>query len=148
MSNDLHPVQLQGIRVLELSLLVTKPDRLDEDHLNEIDLPFEFLSGHSEFDRATRMITVGVVGIVGKTDEENPLPFYIKAHLLGQFVVDVARFPVDKVDDWANKNAPLILLPFLREHIYGLASRAGIREVVIPLFTVPTVKIMLQDSNP
>ena len=142
MSNDLHPIQLQGIRVLELSLHVTKPDRLNEDSFDGIDLPFEFLSGHSEFNQSTHTVTVGVIGVVGKTDEENPLPFYIKAHLLGQFVVDVARFPVDKVDDWANKNAPLILLPFLREHIYGLASRAGIREVVIPLFTVPTVKII------
>lgn len=142
MGNDLHPIQLQGIRVLELNFSVTKPEQPNQEDLEGIDLPFKFLSGHSEFDPVTNVVTVGVIGEVGGIAEEVEIPFYIKANLLGQFIVDISKFPMDKIDDWAKKNAPLILFPFLREHIYGLASRAGIKEVVLPLFTVPTVKIV------
>jgi len=105
-------------------------------------LPFIFSTGHSSFDHVTSLITVGVKGEVGgESSEQNKHPFHIRIHIQGQFLVDTKKFPVDKIDDWAYKNAPLLLLPFLREHIYGLASRAGIKGVMVPLFVLPTIKV-------
>ena len=137
MANILHPIQLQGIKVLEL---VLTSDGSQED-TSGLDLPFQFSVGHSDFDLDKKLIMVGVIGEVGSSDKNSEVPFYIKAHLVGQFTVDTDKFPLEHVSDWASKNAPLILLPFLREHIYGLASRAGIKEVLVPLLIVPTIKI-------
>ncbi|GGX13996.1 protein-export chaperone SecB [Undibacterium macrobrachii] len=140
-----HPIQLQGIIVKELFLKVYDPERAQE---NELDLPFSFKVGHSKFDVENNQIAVGVLGRVGLDADElgddgasERTPFVIKVDLVGQFSVDVSLFPVDKVEQWAKENAPLILLPFLREHIYGLASRSGIKEVIVPMFVVPTVTI-------
>ena len=43
------------------------------------------------------------------------------------------------LNDWAEKNAPLILVPFVRENIYSLASRAKVNTIV-PLFTLPSIR--------
>jgi len=144
MNQKLHPIQLQSIRVKELFLKVYDPSRAQESNL---DLPFTFKVGHSKFNAEDNQIAVGVLGCVGhdiNEDSAEATPFVIKADLIGQFTIDTSSFPVDKIDKWAKENAPLILLPFLREHIYGLASRAGIKEVIVPMFVLPTITI----SNP
>jgi preprotein translocase subunit SecB len=141
MLNNQHPIQLQSIRVSELSLEVRDPAIAQKEDAN---FPFIFLTGHSVFDPELKQIMVGVHGQIGEDAEEgdSKAPFLIKAHIIGLFSVDASKFPVDKLDNWASENAPLILLPFLREHIYGLASRAGIKEVIIPLYVVPSYKVV------
>ncbi|MBR8085286.1 protein-export chaperone SecB [Burkholderia vietnamiensis] len=142
-----HAIQLQGIRVLELGLNVFDVEKAQSPDLN---LPFSFGVGVTEFDEENRVIGVGVKGTIGndgsEDGEDSRSPFVVKAHILGQFVIDTDNFPLKHISEWAQKNAPLILLPFLREHIYGLASRAGIREVVVPLYTLPVYKVDKQPS--
>lgn len=146
MNTKLHPIQLQGIRVKELFLKVYDPKQAQE---NDFDLPFTFKVGHSNFDAENNQIAVGVLGSVGRDidedcldeDSSSPNPFVIRAELVGQFSVETSLFPVEKIEQWARENAPLILLPFLREHIYGLASRSGIKEVIVPMFVVPTITV-------
>lgn len=141
MSQDFHPIQIQGIKVVELSLVVN-----DLNYINGSggEFPFEFSTGTSGFDQELNEITIGVIGEIGKSsaDSTEIFPFFVKAHLIAKFSVDVRNFPADKVDDWAVRNAPLVLLPFLREHIHGMAARAGITDAIVPLFTVPTFKVI------
>ncbi|MDR3480388.1 MAG: hypothetical protein P4L91_06695 [Burkholderiaceae bacterium] len=145
MAQKLHPIQLQGIRVAELYLKILDPNEAQKDDLN---LPFTFSTGHSSFDQDSNQISVGVFGQIGTDDEDaKSSPFVMKVNVFGQFLVDVTEFPVDQINKWASENAPLILLPFLREHIYGLASRAGIREVIVPLYVVPTYTVQRPVSN-
>ena len=63
---------------------------------------------------------------------------YLKVKLHGVFSVG-ENFPSEFVNDWAEKNAPLILVPFVRENIYSLASRAKVNTIV-PLFTLPSIR--------
>lgn len=137
MDNSLHPIQLESVKVVELSVNIFD---LNDTEYDTSSFPFRFSSGKSDFDDEDQSIIVGVIGEVGDPEGEKT-SFHIKAHLLGKFTVDINNFDKEKIALWAKQNAPLTLVPFLREHIYGLASRAGLRDIIIPLFVVPTFKI-------
>jgi len=53
---------------------------------------------------------------------------------LGIFEVDEDKFPFKFIQNWAEKNAPLILYPYLREQVFSLSSRAGFGGTLLPLF--------------
>ncbi len=143
MAPTLHPIQLQTIRVKHLRVSVFNAGRADEP---EQEVPFSFEYGHSKFDREKSLVTVGVRGTVGESDDdERTSPFVIEAEILGLFKIDLSKFAEEHIERWSEVNAPLILLPFLREHIYGVAARAGIKEVIVPLYILPTVK--MPESN-
>ena len=59
----------------------------------------------------------------------------------GVFKVDETKFAKADIDDWANRNAPFILYPYLREQAYTLTVRCGFPGIIIPLLEVPTFKI-------
>lgn len=130
-----HPIQIEAVRVLELALNLKDPEKA----LSASDLPFKFSTGHTKFDPDQKAISVGVIGEIGTSDDDTP--FHVKVHLIGVFSVNTDVFPLDKVEDWAQNNAPLLLLPFLREHIYGLCNRAGLKEVFVPLLVIPNFKL-------
>jgi preprotein translocase subunit SecB len=66
-------------------------------------------------------------------------PFHIRAEVMGEFHIDLSRFPIDKIQQWAKQNAPLVLLPFLREHLYALSQRSGFDPILLPMMMVPTL---------
>ena len=74
-------------------------------------------------------------------EENTETPFSMKIELRGEFRINEREFPIDKIDDWARKNAPLILLPYLREQAFSLTARCGFKPLVLPLFVVPTFSI-------
>jgi preprotein translocase subunit SecB len=61
--------------------------------------------------------------------------------ILGRFSIDTKAFPVEHVPEWARTNAPIMLFPYLREHVYSLTLRAGFKPAVLPLITVPTIRV-------
>lgn len=68
--------------------------------------------------------------------EKDKAPFRLIVELVGVFTIG-DEFPEDKIDHFAKYNAPIILMPYIRENVYSLAIRAGI-DIYLPLVQVPT----------
>lgn len=136
-SVSIHPVSLNWVSPRELRFFASKRGTSD---LRIGDEDFRLGDRHSEFDTDTNTIHVFLRGEIGKENDPSGLPFYLLVELVGQFSVDTTRFPVEKLELWAGKVAPYVMYPFLREHIYGLSSRAGYPSVMIPLLEVPSLK--------
>lgn len=137
--NELHPMQLEAISVKRLRVDVWD-ESLAEDF--EGDVKFLFQNGHGELNKEDSTISIGVRAIIGDPPDssepaESPTPFFIEVELFGVFSVDLARFQERLVPNWARMNAPYLLLPYVREQVYGLASRAGIKGLLVPLFVQP-----------
>lgn len=144
-SHDLHPIQLVDVVVNKLNVVVNDP-RAARDFEGELNLKIEV--GHSELVEGDPNISVGLrietkpeasEVSADSTEQGSPElpPFAVEVELQGNFVVDYAKFSFDNLVRWAEVNAPFVLLPYAREHVYGLALRAGIRGLVFPLFIQP-----------
>jgi len=135
-----HPIQLKGLVVKELFFRANSNDENENEETGN----FQLGIGHSEYDSDLREIDVGVIIKIGSPDltdgGDSNAPFDIKVHLLAKFSVDENRFPVDQIEHWAENNAPLVLYPYVREHVHGLSVRGGIRKIYLPLMEVPTLK--------
>ena len=129
-----HGIQLNFLAVKELhfdSLRV--PSTIAE---TEYSNP-SFSTGRSNYDEKTKTIQVTVkFEISGKDDV-----FTLRAEIVAQFRVDEAEFPKEKVNRWADKAAFYVLFPFLREQVYSLAVRVGLKPLMVPMMTVPTFKV-------
>jgi len=140
MSNDnkfkKHPIQLVDLKILTLSINV---DPLKDKRKLPDSGQFRLYHGHSEFNHESSQIGVKVG--VAIDSEEDDSPFDLKVELMGVFDVDQSEFNITYVDDWSSKNAPLVLYPYLREHVHALTSKAGFDGLLLPLFVVPTFKI-------
>lgn len=134
---SIHPISLNWVSPRELRFVATKRGKSDLN-INEDD--FRMGDRHSDLDPSSNTIHVFLRGEIGVEEDFANLPFYLLVELVGQFKVNTTLFPVEKLDLWADKVAPYILYPFLREHIYGLSSRAGYPAVTIPLLEVPSLK--------
>lgn len=138
-----HAIQLHELRIAELSIQV------------DLSVPrdatvgaFSIESGRSDYDRESRQIQVRMSVLIGHDEQaQEQAPYKLKVELHGLFKVDDTRFSPDNVEDWAEKNAPLVLYPYLREQVYSLTGRAGFTETVLPLFEVPTYRIV-PPTNP
>lgn len=143
-----HPIQLRDVRVL--SLFIKDNPHYDveagskEDYSN-----FSFFHTHSEFDSERKAFAVKVRATIGVNEEpelceeqEHCYPFKLDVELVGMFeVVDTDSFDENDIPSFAKQNAPLILYPYLREHVYSLTTRAGYESAVLPLFEVSPFKI-------
>lgn len=136
-----HPIQLEIIKVLELFIKVN-------ENVQQSELPdsgsFNLYHGHSEYDEDNKSIAIKIGVRIDKENEDSP--FSLKAELIGVFSVDDSIFPLKHLNSWAKKNAPLIIYPYLREHVYSLTSRAGFDGVLLPLFEVPTFRLETKKS--
>lgn len=129
---EYHPIQLHEITVAKLSVVVN-----DNEAANDFEgeLSLETLTGVSDLSPDDPQFAVGMKAEVKpKIVEGQELAFVINVELSGQFRIDYSKFSFDDLGRWCEVNAPFILLPYLREQIYGIALRAGIRKMVIPLF--------------
>lgn len=117
---------------------------MDDPHGQKIDIANVRLgTGYSKYNEDARQIIVKTSVEVG-CDDGNELPFSLRVELVGIFIVDESQFPIVHIEKWAKGNAPLILYPFLREHVYGLTSRAGFDGMLLPLLEIPTFKVNYQ----
>lgn len=126
-----HPIQLEEVLVKELSIKLKKPTT-EEDFR----IPIRVHTGHSSFDEKENAISVGLLAI---NDPEKKAEIDMHVEIMGIFIVS-PEFPLEHINDWAQKNAPYLLYPFLREQVYGLTVRAGIPPVILPLIEVPRRK--------
>lgn len=128
-----HAIQLVELRVVELSL------KVDISFPKDTDLgSFTIQTGRSKYDDEKHQISV-MMRIMSGEEEKSPLK--LTAELHGRFEVDESRFEVKYVEDWAEKNAPLVLYPYLRENVFALTARSGYSEALLPLLEIPTYRI-------
>lgn len=134
--NQLHPIQLLDIVVTELSVTVADP-KAAQEYEGEIDLALEV--GTSAFEEGEEQIAVGIRARVSpKKSESADAPiFVVEVDLSGQFKVNFDEFKFADLDEWSKVNAPFLLIPYVREQVYGIAVRAGIKGLVFPLFVQP-----------
>ncbi len=133
----LHSIQLSKVGVLELFIRSNQPPD-GSVGIEVLDLPFSV--GHTEFDEENRQIAVMVKVEIGTNgdDKEVKHPYSLKVEIIGEFEVGEG-FAVKHLDNWARRNAPFILMPYLREHVYALTSKCGFKPLILPLLEVPTL---------
>lgn len=129
-----HPIQLERLSTRRLLAEITNGS-INYSYDGEIDLTIEH--GISEFDESTSTISVGLR--VEVTPEENK-DFLISVEIVGHFSVDTQNFRKEHLDRWSKFNAPFILLPYVREQVYGLSNRIGLKNMILPLFIQPQFK--------
>jgi preprotein translocase subunit SecB len=135
---NLHPVQLTSLNILELYIKVNQPLESADLKIGEED--FTINIGHSNYDEKKHTIAIKMQLGMG-TQEGQKSPFVMKVVLGGIFTVDETKFPKKHIEDWANRNAPIILYPYMREQVFALSVRAGFPGMILPLLTVPTIKV-------
>lgn len=138
-----HAIQIKALKVITLSIEANTNNAQDMDPDNGL---FKLFHGHSAFMPELREIAVNIGAEIDS--EENSAPFSLKVELLGIFHIDISRFKEEHIIPWAKTNAPLILYPYLREHVYSLTSRAGFKGVLLPLFEIPSFNIKAPDNKP
>lgn len=131
-----HPIQISTIIVKELSIKAIRLQsqyafgETDEEHALEVGVK----TGEYKPDRRT--IEVLIKAETPSDTKDNP--YKLKVEIMGVFKVDTQRFDVSQIEHWARWNAPFILFPYLREHIYSLTLRCGYKPGIMPLMEVPT----------
>ncbi|WP_342049932.1 MULTISPECIES: protein-export chaperone SecB [unclassified Cupriavidus] len=143
----LHAIQLVDLRVEHLSITAhVEVDRSEEPGA------FSFETASNEYDPEESQIRVRARIRIGLTDEaeddsdlgepDPEAPYVMVVSLVGIFQVDAERFPIEHIDHWAKRNAPLILYPYLREHALSLSVRAGFPQMLLPLLEMPSFRIL------
>lgn len=140
----LHPIQLVSIKTLELSI----KDNPDYSGNNKEDsYPYKLGIANAPFNEKDSTITVKVRAEISSV-EDRQVPYTLRAEIAGLFEVNKDVFPMDFIEDWARKNAPLILYPYLRENVYSLTTRFNNEDgAVLPLFQVPTFKFIKPEEK-
>lgn len=96
--------------------------------------------GHGEYDTDNKTITVGLKLEIDEIEGHPTPPFLLTIEIVATFKVDETKFNRDNIIDFARRNAPYIMMPYLREHAYALTAKCGFKPIVLPLTEVPTVK--------
>ncbi|WP_053140630.1 protein-export chaperone SecB [Erwinia billingiae] len=147
----LHAAQLKSLQILKLGIEVHNAvAALHEDFVLG---DFSIETGRSDFNHETSSINVRMRVRMGhflmgdmkgheKEDDSSAEPISLVAEVGGVFNINTEEFPEQHIHHWAETNAPLILYPYLREQVYGLSTRVGIKQVLLPLLEIPTFKFV------
>lgn len=125
-----HPIQLKSIQIKKLYLEVFNKSSNDKE---DFDVDIQFKVGSKLPKDNEDIIIVNFVCNVQKLEG-----FQIEVDLFGIFEVE-GEFPRDKIEHWAHHNAPLILLPYVRENVASLCVRSDL-DFHLPLIEVPTFR--------
>ncbi|WP_345853988.1 protein-export chaperone SecB [Shewanella algae] len=106
---------------------------------------FSLKVAKTNFNPEDASIGVKISVTIGLSEEGERLDdaeFWMEVIIEGIFKVNLEKFPLEKIDIWAEQNAPMILYPYARETAFSLTNRickegAGL----LPLLHVPTIKI-------
>ena len=139
-----HPIQLEYLGVKELHVRSFVPPAKDlEIESNDMTVSI----GHGDYDEERKILCVSMGVQLGKDDVDCGLPLFLKVEVTGVFKVDDNRFDIKNIEDFAENNAPYILNPYIREHVFALSARCGFRPIIMPLIEVPTRKPKLKASR-
>jgi|GEM_PF-462619 len=134
----LHAIQLTSLSVVELFVRANQPP---DPSVEYEDRSFSMSAGHSDYDAESRSISISLKLEIGMDDDldEAKHPFSLRVEVMGDFSIKEDEFPIDQINDWAKRNAPFILYPYVREHAFALTARCGFRPILLPLLEVPTL---------
>ncbi|MDF0535619.1 hypothetical protein PY479_15200 [Shewanella sp. A32] len=138
--HKLHPIQIDGIKIKELFIRNNSSSGTVEAREGK----FKFKVAHGKFDVELSSVNVALIIEMGTPElpeAKSEEPLDLRVHILAKFSVDKEQFPIDKIEHWAEYNAPMILYPYAREHVYSLSGRVLDTPILLPLLQVPTLKI-------
>lgn len=134
-----HPIQLVFVGVKELQAKTFTPPSPDNEFKIETK-DVKMNVSHGEYDKERRLLPVQITVEIGKSNQKTcKLPLYIKVAIIGIFENDEKDPHVDAFHRFVQKNAVHLLHPFLREHVFALSARCGVRPIILPLVTVASV---------
>lgn len=120
-------IQLNGIYIDEL----TFKRNLDfNGKIEEVTFNFNFKTG-SKYDQEHKEISTTLFIEANKSKEGRPLPFTFSLSMTGSFHVEYIT--PEHLAQLEKINCPAIILPFLRETIATITSRAGFPPLYIPV---------------
>jgi len=125
-----HPIQLKAIQTKKLHLEIFNKHIASRDEL-EVDVQFKVGSKVPSSD--DDVILVNFICTVNKDNG-----FNLQVDIFGVFALE-GDFPRDKIEHWSKNNAPLILLPYVRENVASLCIRSDLN-FHLPLIEVPTFR--------
>lgn len=133
-----HPISIISIFPVNLSIKANE----EPNPLEGRKLVYSIQSAHNNYNLKKKTIIVRLKFEIAKEEEQELLPPYeMIVELVARFKVDEKKFSVDNIEDWANRNAPIVMYPYLRERVYALTIQAGFKPLLLPLVEVPTFKI-------
>jgi preprotein translocase subunit SecB len=138
---NLYPIQAKYIGILELHL---KANQVPDNTVSIEGESHRISVGHSEYDAENKTLEVFIKLEAGhrpkKTEPPNS-PFFLQIQMLGVFHVNEEKFNIERIYEWAGKNAIYIFYPYLRENVYSLTSKSGFKPMILPLVEIPTMRI-------
>lgn len=134
----LHPVQLLDIGVRELYI---RSNVVPSITVGAEPQECTIKVSKSFYSQKRKRVVVSLMLEVGTDQDESKAPYSMRIELTGIFEVKGTEFTAEQVTDWANRGAPYVLFPYLREHAYGLSARCGFMPLILPLVEVPTFKV-------
>ena len=145
---DKHPIQLVNVSYKKLSIEINQSK--SNDNQEESSHLFKMRFAHSDYDHSQHIIGVKLNISIGYEYDEISQPlkmtdseYWLEVTVGGIFKVDENSFPIDKIETWANSNAPLVLYSYAREAAYSLTNRINKdATAILPLLSVPTFKIV------
>ncbi|WP_092274776.1 protein-export chaperone SecB [Pseudomonas prosekii] len=140
---DRHAIQLSNITVDELYIKT-----LDRESFVDKDFPrdFSLTVSRSEYDPEEKIISVRLEMNIEPESGAVDRPYEMRIKIAGHFEVDEEKFPIEHINNFAENNAPVILIPYIREQAYSLSIRAGVDPVIFPLVQVPVFRIVKQEQ--
>ncbi|KGE69701.1 MULTISPECIES: protein-export chaperone SecB [Pseudomonas] len=135
---DRHAIQLSNITVDELYIKI-----LDRESFDGKSFPrdFSLTVSRSDYDAEDKVISVRLEMNLQPESEIIDRPFEMRIKIAGHFEVDEDNFPMEQINNFAENNAPVLLIPYIREQAYSLSIRAGVDPVLFPLVQVPIFRI-------
>jgi len=125
-----HGINLVHVSVRELSFKA-----FDGDNTLKPPSTPKFFTAKSEYDKENHSVSLGILVKLG---EESDCRYTSTVEIVGVFTVDESKFEISKLDDWSEYNAPYILHPYLRMHLYKLTLECTGEGYMLPLVEVPT----------
>lgn len=130
-----HAIQLNYVGVKDITFHCDRlPNTLD---LSNLEGP-NFFVGRGDYDPEANTIHVIHRIELSLPDTKS---FVFRVELVSEFSVDEAAFPVEKVHDWADRASFYVVFPYLREEVYALSIRVGMKPVLLPLLQIPTFRV-------
>ena len=123
-----HAIQLEKIIVNEASFKL-----VEFKGTPAIPNPKYFI-GKSEYDKENHIVSIGLMAKI----EGEQFGYICVVDIIGLFTIDESNFEVSKIDQWCDINAPYILHPYLRQHLFNLTLNATGEGFLLPLIEVPT----------
>ena len=146
-----HPIELLDVQVTQLFFVLNTGNESDISiNGHDVNLlirqdPIESNSGSLIVAaRAMYGLPIDMHGSDHLNSDSFPCSFMVE--LNGKFRVPLSM-SITILQRFQKNGALLILSPFLREHVYSLTGRAGIKPVTIPLMQVPIFKMAEEPSD-